>query len=41
MRDFLCEGYDKLYGFLGYADICDSYWGMSRAAKAVLEFPSI
>jgi len=21
--------------------ICDSYWGMSRAAKAVLGFPSI
>jgi len=21
MRDFLCKGYDKLYGFLGYADM--------------------
>jgi len=21
MRDFLCEGYDKLYSFLGYADM--------------------
>ena len=21
MRDFLCKGYDKLYGFLGYANM--------------------
>jgi len=21
MRDFLCEGYDKLYGFLGYVNM--------------------
>jgi len=41
MRDFLCEVYDKLYCFLGYADKRLILGYELGGKKAELGFPSI